>query len=320
MTSVYSAQHLGGGAVQPTTVEDFAANVLRAADWPLSDPPRLMTGAYMPTLIEAQSQTKAAWVKFYGTEPPEGLDTQPYTQSNLQRNEVEEFIDAASLRQPQLRFVGVRSTAANIRHQTIHQALPYLDILPQLALETPLQTVPSVHQLYDKVGDFYDCAINVFAVNAHHLVQRPASDLKLSELRGLAQGTHTAHPDSTNAYSLGTLLQTLSTEAVADQTGYEVRVITTLGADFGEIERKLLRPIQQRQPAARFILNTVISSEATPHANHALTVLAADRDEITTRDPRYKGTRRYSAGNFWNRWVVTNLQSQLVIYQPRPAA
>jgi len=190
--------------------------------------------------------------------------------------------------------------------------LQELEANQTMTILTPLESPPDYLAPTMGTDQDFDCALQTFAMNVGALMNSDSQSCSLFDAASLRKTAELNHPHG--AHDLPWLLGSLATNLAAKELGHDIRVRTFVGADFGEIEERYMKPIKQRSKAAKFILNTMLSS-SLQGANHFAIVTGANEEQISVTDPKH-GPLEITPELFWERWVPTNLQASLVIAIP----
>lgn len=182
-----------------------------------------------------------------------------------------------------------------------------------MTIQTPLLAPPVYKEPSMGTDQDFDCALKTFAMNVATVMDPDEASCSLFDAASLRKTAEFHHPHS--AHDLPWLLGSLATNLASKELRHDIRVRTFVGADFGEIEERYIRPIRERSKAAQFILNTMLSS-SLQGANHFAIVTNATEDKISVTDPKH-GTLEILPEVFWERWLPTNLQASLVVAIPR---
>lgn len=185
---------------------------------------------------------------------------------------------------------------------------------PVMCIDSSLESVPHYREIPLVRTNDFDCALQTFAMNAAALMDGDKESCSIWDAGYLRKAVESHHPH--NAHDLPWLLGSLATNLASQVLQHDIRVRTFVGADFGEIEDRYILPIRKRSKAAKFILNTMVVSSGLKGANHFVTVTSASEDQIVVSDAK-NGPLEIPTGEFWERWVPTNLQASLVIAIPK---
>lgn len=184
----------------------------------------------------------------------------------------------------------------------------------QLTIKTGLAQVPNyINNDYGESSS--DCAMHVLATNIAHLVDSPLDNCRITD-QSAFNGLIVERQEPLIRHDLPRLLGTLATSHAQTKLDTTVRVRTSVGAPLSDIEQLYIAPLRERLPQAEFILNTILTSDTIPAANHAATILSANGEKITLTDPKH-GVIKLTNQEFLRRWAPTNMQTSLVVAIPR---
>jgi hypothetical protein len=287
----------------------------------------------MSAIDTARDQTQTDWQDYFGVELPESVARADYAVSSEEYEQVQAsvrlidpllidslrssmkagHVDAAAV-------VGVR--AATLRKRAFRKVLELDVVNPKLELIEPLMSgcplLNTENRLRGAGERSLDCAVTVFGMNAVSLITNelsPGDEFDSSTASSTIRSFSSERHEGAD-YDLPWMLGSLTTHFAEAQSKYRVRVITTIGADFGEIESGVIKPLRASDPELQFLLNAVIISDVTRKSNHTVNIIGASNGEVATLDPKY-GMRPMPSEYFWDRWTETNMQAVLVALQPQ---
>lgn len=192
------------------------------------------------------------------------------------------------------------------------ERLQELDTKQVMTIQEALESPPTYSAPQMGTDQDFDCAIQTFAMNTATLMDHDNSSCSMFDATSFRKTAELDHPH--RPHDLPWLLGSLATSLAAKELGHDIRVRTFVGADFGEIEERYIKPIRQRSKVAKFILSTMLAS-SLQGANHFVIVTAADEDRVHVTDPK-RGVLDIPSQTFWENWVPTNMQASLVIAIP----
>jgi hypothetical protein len=296
--------------------------------------PRLVTGSYIPELDKAAEVAKQTWLEVFGAEVPPEAAFQNYllTGRDAELIQAEKYRIEDSLSEDQVAALchkfGIRwgadfvgDIASKIRRRTYQETLdfeshePDMTIVEDILPGYPLQ---SSNNWYSSRNPSVDCAVTVFGMNALRLLPPDKSlgkDFHSSTFRQVVE----VFGNKRAGFDLPWLLGSLTTPYAAELTQSDVRVAVTIGADFGDIQKKVIQPLRRKAPNLQFMLNAVLTSEVAEKANHIVNIAGAEEEVVSVYDPKYPGQRDVPVEDFWNRWVPANMQTVITIVRPQAA-
>jgi len=300
---------------------------------------RFMVGAYMDQLDTASKAFEKKRTDLFGFDTPESIAYQFYNFSGPEAWEREHAIkrieNAYAMGQwthPEIpidtntRFIGIQSMVQSIRLKCLEEEVLKTSE-PDLSLHEPIEQVPAVQMPFtgllgsrNRTGN--DCVTCVYGMNIAHFLQDAALPIPeawppINEWFDGRTANEVIrdhrHAPATGRYDLAWQMQTLGSPDIQELAGTNIRSVVTIGADLGDIEAKIIKPLRRKAPDVRVVINTLIGSDTILGANHAVTILAADGEIVTVQDPKYGVTKDMKAGTFWERWVATNMQAVIVL-------
>jgi len=287
-------------------------------------PMRAYSGRYRAKTDEAMLKTRRKWQEFAGHELPDTIDRSSYALTpaeGLAFDGLHSSVEGPLTAEPTshrkvINREELRARLATMRRDSYAEVLGYDAAEPDLSLRTTLEPAPWV-----RAGGQL-CVLGVYGMNVERLVDpNVVVGHEVEEEHWfdptIALHSVNKHPNAPAlaAFDLPWLLRTLTTDHAAAITGRTTRVITTVGADMGEIEEHIIDPLQQRASDLEFTLSAVLASTFSTSANHAVSVLEATDEAIRVADPK-EGVVTVTGQEFWDRWAATNLQASVTISRP----
>jgi hypothetical protein len=311
----------------------FTANLFEQYAQEPAPRPRIVTGSYMADLDAAREATAELWRETYGVDLPESITYQDYilnSKESLAANKLLDTLFSAQLGEETVsqlpewklgfRRTGLRDSASRIRNKVYETYLEYNSLAPRMNIDEPLLSgYPLLNSgnRRNSPGAFSQhCVVTVFAMNALRLIQTDQSPGESFDSQ-YASWTIDTLASRGAVFDLPWLLGSLTTRDAQEQSGHAVGVVATVGADFGDIEDKVLKPLRSKKPELQFMLNAIIQSDSAQRANHAVNVVSTPEHGVTVLDPKYEGERLMSKKWFWERWLHTNLQTVITVARPK---
>lgn len=297
---------------------------------------RYVAGQHMDLLETARAATHDSWIQEFGGDLPDTVTQQSYTLTGRESEEAHAamikalhisgknygdngddgwYFDEVSGEE---RYEGSYERAARLRRETYRDIVSMSAAEPTLKLDGGVRQVP--HLPYDARYKYHtECALMAFGGNALSIagIEPDEADGPVFSEPVTRNTIYDIWPRPVGAqYDLPWMLGALTTEFAEDILRSKVRVITTIGADLGEINDRLVAPLRARNPDIECTISATVSSETHPLANHMVVVNAADGEQVSVNDPYQKEPVDWDARTFWHRWVPTNLQATIAVIQP----
>ena len=296
----------------------------------LTPRPRMVAGSKLSLLDDTMQAVRHKWESEFGRHLPDMFACQGYTMTAFERCEVYAIgLDILRTKRAESRMysenvdVGYLTVeAARIKRSIFARAFDYTKTQPNLALQEPVLQVAAVqnatNKRYGEQADSTDCMVGVFGMTALKHAGLKFNDSNTFNT-GLAAMQVRIHPNAPKGaiFDLPWLMGALTTPYAERALNMTSRVVVSVGADFGELERRVIGPLRAKEPKVDISLNVVLASPNNVKANHAVAILAADNNNIFVRDPKYKDPVALEPAVFWKDWASTNMQAVMVVSKPR---
>lgn len=291
---------------------------------------RLVTGSFMLGLDQARAETESYWQEVFNVDIPESMIYEDYVIPRNEQRRLDDLRTQVVLGDTDanlLRSMGVylewddsstkkrklNEVLADMRREVYREALAYDRLEPNMTLQEPVEMVPAL-----KNPSSLECAVSVFGMNAIHFINgqiSPGNQFNTTSAFKIIE-RHPRAP-AMAMFDLPWLLRALSTPFAERVAGQKIRTVTTIGADLGEIEAKVITPIRRKLPEAQFVINAVLASDSNKRSNHAVTIVGASDEVIQILDPKKDRApeQEIKARDFWDRWISTNMQAVVTVAQ-----
>lgn len=294
-------------------------------------PIRFFRGSYIGQIEDANKKISDRWKQHFDTEYelPDYITEAGYTLGD-KKDEVNNLLFDIANSLPRYRELcnkkslndeaieGIREEAAFIRQSSLASLLNYKELRPNLTLSEKIINPPVPYRRSSP----HACCVSVFMGNVLSVI--PEDYLNLDDfnpwpIMKTIRNHSTYRPGSASEFDLSWLIGLMQTDYFEEISGKSVRSIVSLGADLGNIENDIIKPLRQKDDKIGFIINTVVSSQSGYAANHALSLVGADGEKIMTKDPNQYNEKVKSVNtlDFWNRWIKTNMQAIITIIRPK---